>query len=70
MLLKSNNFVLVIPVLGGGQRADRGNVRRSIGRRAEGGGQMTKGNGGRRTADGGKFLLRFSNTHVFVVLFD
>ena len=44
-----------------GRRADRFNVRRSIGRRAEGGRRTTKGNGGRRTADREKFLLRFSN---------
>ena len=64
---RSFYFILVIPVLGGGRRADRGNVRRSIGRRADGGRRTTKGNGGRRTADGEKFLLRFINTPYLIL---
>ena len=48
-----------------GRRADRGNVRRSIGRRADGGRQRAKAEGGWRMADGEKFLLRFSNTPLF-----
>ena len=35
------------------------------GQRAEGGGRMMKGKGGRRTADEEKFLLPFSNTQYF-----
>ena len=40
-----------------GRRADRGNVRRSIGRRADGGRRTTKGNGGGRTERSFYFVL-------------
>ena len=54
---------------GGGRRSDRGNVRRSIGRRAECGRRTTKGNGGQRTERSFYFVLVPPGKLGFMVIF-